>query len=98
MMPFVNFSKQTIMSATNTRLWNVWKVLLISFVLGGCSVTKHIPDRQSLYDKVEIKIEPQGEIRSQGRVKTRLETLVPKTDKSLWGWRPSVWLYYEGKA
>jgi outer membrane protein insertion porin family len=86
------------MSRTNTRLWKVWSVLLPSFMIAACSVTEHIPDGQSIYNKVEVKIEPQGDIRSQGRVKTRLETLVPKTDKSLWGWRPSVWLYYKGKA
>jgi outer membrane protein insertion porin family len=85
-------------TATRSAFLNWRKLILLGFLLTSCSVTKYIPEGQSLYNKADIKIEPQGRIPSQHRAKTRLEAYVPKTDKSLWGWRPTVWLYYKGKA
>lgn len=72
--------------------------LIVGVLLQGCSVTEHIPEKESLYTDVKVQIEPQGKIPRQGTLKTRLEGLVPDPDKSLWGWRPSVWLYYKTDA
>lgn len=73
-------------------------LLVMGLMSVSCSVTKHIPDDESLYDKVRIKLEPQGRVPGQRRVTTQLEELVPEPDKSLWGWRPGLWLYYATDA
>jgi outer membrane protein insertion porin family len=82
----------------NIRITNLLTALLVSLLLQACSVTPYIPEKESLYSDVKVKIEPQGRIPRQSTVKTRLEGLVPDPDKSLWGWRPSVWLYYKTGA
>jgi outer membrane protein insertion porin family len=83
---------------TSLQIRHYLVMLIASTLVGGCSVTKYIPEKESLYIDSEIRIKPQGQVGRQGRVRTRLEGLVPDPDKSLWGWRPGLWLYYAGDA
>lgn len=78
--------------------WILVAAVIVGLMMQSCSVTKHIPEKESLYNDVEIRLEPQGRVPGQRRVKTQLEELAPEPDKSLWGWRPAVWLYYAGNA
>ncbi len=79
----------------------MWRLLLwvpMVWMLQACSVTKYIPENESLYAEAKVKIEPQGDIPRQKSVKSQLEDLMIKTDKSIWGMRPNVWVYYKTDA
>src|SRR5688572_26626227 len=97
-MRCVNCLKKMSSIDSNSFVKRKLVLLVLAAVLQACSVTKYIPEKESLYDRVEIKLEPQGHVPRQKQVMTQLEALAPEPDKSLWGWRPGLWLYYATKA
>ncbi|WP_428666759.1 BamA/TamA family outer membrane protein [Runella sp.] len=72
-------------------------VLLLSFGLTGCSVTKYLPANESLYVGAEVKMLPDSNVsaKTAKTVKSELEPLLrPKPNKLLFGFPLKVWMYY----
>jgi outer membrane protein insertion porin family len=70
--------------------------VLVCILLSGCSGLKHLPPGEKLYTGAEIKVDSRGQA---GYKKTRfLRTLAqdavrPEPNLSIFGMRPSLWLY-----
>src|SRR6185295_14001222 len=67
----------------------------IILFLPGCNATKFLKENETFFKGAEIRLQPQGDIPGQARVKTTLETFItPKPNPKFLGMRTSVWFYY----
>jgi outer membrane protein insertion porin family len=71
-------------------------LLAIAALLTGCNATKFLKEGETFYKGADIRIEPQGDIPGQARVKSSLQTfIIPKPNSKFLGMRTSVWFYYK---
>jgi outer membrane protein insertion porin family len=77
-----------------TRLAGVYCLFLI-VSLSGCSVMKHVPENEILYTGYHIKLKPNGKVKAKDRIKELMDQNVsPKANKSIFGFYPGLWFYY----
>ncbi|MEJ0057026.1 MAG: hypothetical protein WDN75_16035 [Bacteroidota bacterium] len=70
-------------------------LLTITLLLSACNATKFLKENEAFYKGAEIRLQPQGDIPGQARVKTTLQTFItPKPNSKFLGMRTSVWFYY----
>ncbi|NJN27006.1 MAG: BamA/TamA family outer membrane protein [Cyclobacteriaceae bacterium] len=73
-------------------------LVLMLLLVYGCSGTKHLKEGQWLYTGAKIDIQAEENIRGEKELKQELEDLLkPKTNLSIFGWRPRLWLYFAVK-
>jgi outer membrane protein assembly factor BamA len=76
-------------------------LLVVAIFLSGCSALNLVPDDKVLYTGAEVDLKPSGRVTAKKKVKELLNSNInPKPNKSIFGMRPTLWIYYkagEGK-
>ncbi|MEO7992100.1 MAG: hypothetical protein ABI663_21285, partial [Chryseolinea sp.] len=74
---------------------NSIRLVLLLFLLSGCTATRFLKEGESFYAGAKIKIQSQGRIRGQKNLVSKLdEYILPKPNKTVLGSRPGVWFYF----
>lgn len=70
--------------------------ILIGLMAGGCSISRHIPEGESLYVGAKVEMVPDSAARNEvGDLADELEGLLrPAPNATLFGFPFKVWLYY----
>jgi outer membrane protein insertion porin family len=75
---------------------NTIALLLMFLFITGCSALKYVPDNELLFTGSEVKLVPRERVRAKKRIKALLDQNVsPKPNTSIFGMRPSLWVYYQ---
>jgi outer membrane protein insertion porin family len=72
--------------------WIFW--IAVAVILASCTGTSKIPENEKLYTGARVRIKTEDRIPHKGELLTTLnETVRPKPNFSLFGWRPKLWIY-----
>lgn len=74
----------------------LYSILCLGLFLAGCSISKHVPEGESLYVGGSVKVIPDSLARKQvSGLESKLEDLLrPAPNSTLFGFPHKVWLYF----
>ena len=71
-------------------------LLIILFLLNGCTAMKLVPEGRVLYTGSDIKLEPEGRVTAKKSIKELLDAnILPKPNTTILGMRPGLWFFYK---
>jgi outer membrane protein insertion porin family len=74
-------------------------LVMAGILFAGCSALNLVPDDKVLYTGADIKLIPSGRITAKKKIKQLLNSNInPKPNKSIFGMRPNLWVYYKVKG